>query len=166
MTSARKGLDVLAKAAEKNIPIDLVIVDYQMPQMTGEDFIRIAKSHENYKHIPLILYSSVGDDGLKQRLKNLGVNGYMTKPTRYHELLRTVSNAISDAKPPVKEDLSKERPVVDIASTIHQKPMAQMKGSPGQIDVLIAEDNEVNHCLLYTSPSPRDGLLSRMPSSA
>ena len=24
----------------------------------------------------------------------------------------------------------------------------------------------VNHCLLYTSPSPRDGLLSRMPSSA
>ena len=25
---------------------------------------------------------------------------------------------------------------------------------------------ENNHCLLYTSPSPRDGLLSRMPSSA
>ena len=24
----------------------------------------------------------------------------------------------------------------------------------------------VNPCLLYTSPSPRDGLLSRMPSSA
>ena len=26
--------------------------------------------------------------------------------------------------------------------------------------------NEANNCLLYTSPSPRDGLLSRMPSSA
>ena len=25
---------------------------------------------------------------------------------------------------------------------------------------------ELNSCLLYTSPSPRDGLLSRMPSSA
>ena len=25
---------------------------------------------------------------------------------------------------------------------------------------------DVNGCLLYTSPSPRDGLLSRMPSSA
>ena len=25
---------------------------------------------------------------------------------------------------------------------------------------------EAKHCLLYTSPSPRDGLLSRMPSSA
>ena len=29
-----------------------------------------------------------------------------------------------------------------------------------------AEPNTPNTCLLYTSPSPRDGLLSRMPSSA
>ena len=28
------------------------------------------------------------------------------------------------------------------------------------------EDGEYIRCLLYTSPSPRDGLLSRMPSSA
>ena len=28
------------------------------------------------------------------------------------------------------------------------------------------ERKEINGCLLYTSPSPRDGLLSRMPSSA
>ena len=27
-------------------------------------------------------------------------------------------------------------------------------------------DRTLNTCLLYTSPSPRDGLLSRMPSSA
>ena len=27
-------------------------------------------------------------------------------------------------------------------------------------------DLPLHHCLLYTSPSPRDGLLSRMPSSA
>ena len=30
----------------------------------------------------------------------------------------------------------------------------------------IAWQTEINSCLLYTSPSPRDGLLSRMPSSA
>ena len=28
------------------------------------------------------------------------------------------------------------------------------------------EEKKRSHCLLYTSPSPRDGLLSRMPSSA
>ena len=33
------------------------------------------------------------------------------------------------------------------------------------IDGTICDDIP-NDCLLYTSPSPRDGLLSRMPSSA
>ena len=41
-----------------------------------------------------------------------------------------------------------------------------------RIDGLVDADNEASQkvlmkaCLLYTSPSPRDGLLSRMPSSA
>ena len=30
----------------------------------------------------------------------------------------------------------------------------------------IVRKNKISICLLYTSPSPRDGLLSRMPSSA
>ena len=30
----------------------------------------------------------------------------------------------------------------------------------------ILKAGKIAHCLLYTSPSPRDGLLSRMPSSA
>eukprot|EP01016_Furgasonia_blochmanni_P011757 TRINITY_DN15450_c0_g1_i1.p1 TRINITY_DN15450_c0_g1~~TRINITY_DN15450_c0_g1_i1.p1 ORF type:complete len:125 (-),score=29.35 TRINITY_DN15450_c0_g1_i1:10-384(-) len=34
------------------------------------------------------------------------------------------------------------------------------------VDVNFAEITESRICLLYTSPSPRDGLLSRMPSSA
>ena len=36
----------------------------------------------------------------------------------------------------------------------------------GQVRVVENIDLMVKSCLLYTSPSPRDGLLSRMPSSA
>ena len=37
----------------------------------------------------------------------------------------------------------------------------------GEVDRILAEVLERDGiCLLYTSPSPRDGLLSRMPSSA
>ena len=41
-------------------------------------------------------------------------------------------------------------------------------GVPSDATVTTAKlaDNNVTTCLLYTSPSPRDGLLSRMPSSA
>ena len=34
------------------------------------------------------------------------------------------------------------------------------------INTLVTDSREIEHCLLYTSPSPRDATLSRMPSSA
>ena len=36
----------------------------------------------------------------------------------------------------------------------------------GDMETFFNEMIDDNICLLYTSPSPRDGLLSRMPSSA
>ena len=39
-------------------------------------------------------------------------------------------------------------------------------GKPVNADVIHAIVEAYPNCLLYTSPSPRDGLLSRMPSSA
>ena len=38
--------------------------------------------------------------------------------------------------------------------------------APGGVDVELDSGERDRICLLYTSPSPRDGLLSRMPSSA
>ena len=39
--------------------------------------------------------------------------------------------------------------------------------TPSYNKLIISFDlTQINYCLLYTSPSPRDGLLSRMPSSA
>ena len=50
---------------------------------------------------------------------------------------------------------------------------AEMRGGKGKkivmighLDTVFEKDHPFQTCLLYTSPSPRDGLLSRMPSSA
>ena len=47
---------------------------------------------------------------------------------------------------------------VGVLNRVTQK-ISDLGGNIGAIDI-------VRPCLLYTSPSPRDGLLSRMPSSA
>ena len=44
--------------------------------------------------------------------------------------------------------------------------MLYVDGEDVQIGQPFIENAKVIACLLYTSPSPRDGLLSRMPSSA
>ena len=45
-------------------------------------------------------------------------------------------------------------------------PIARFKRARVNIDYHVELDGHYYSCLLYTSPSPRDGLLSRMPSSA
>ena len=45
----------------------------------------------------------------------------------------------------------------------HNETIDRLLGDVGELDDL---EDVINTCLLYTSPSPRDGLLSRMPSSA
>ena len=50
---------------------------------------------------------------------------------------------------------------------IHMPSMAAGQAvADGRITALEDEGAEVNDCLLYTSPSPRDRQRSRMPSSA
>ena len=47
---------------------------------------------------------------------------------------------------------------------IPEKPVTELLYENGNVAGVIVDQEEI--CLLYTSPSPRDGLLSRMPSSA
>ena len=53
------------------------------------------------------------------------------------------------------------RPVGRISAQVNRVHLERYEDATGHFGFLEAED-----CLLYTSPSPRDGLLSRMPSSA
>ena len=45
-------------------------------------------------------------------------------------------------------------------------PLADKPSAKVVRALLTGRGGELKTCLLYTSPSPRDGLLSRMPSSA
>ena len=47
-----------------------------------------------------------------------------------------------------------------------QEKWAPLLNAEGQDKITDPHRKMVTACLLYTSPSPRDGLLSRMPSSA
>ena len=143
VSSAKKGLAVLAKARDKNINIDLIIVDYQMPEITGEDFIRSLKAHDDYKNIPIVLYTSVDNDGLKQRLKKIGINGYLTKPARYEEIKQTVSKALSNS-----QSIKMKSAVISSVEPHSNNQKTSKDDSKAEVDILIAEDNEVNQMLI------------------
>ena len=55
---------------------------------------------------------------------------------------------------------------LEIADSHHQQHTDGVVSVGDVVTVDLGEGDETYLCLLYTSPSPRDGLLSRMPSSA
>ena len=57
-------------------------------------------------------------------------------------------------------DYTKLKHVTSVDQTDREVPYNLRQSGPTKVEMLIST------CLLYTSPSPRDGLLSRMPSSA
>ena len=52
------------------------------------------------------------------------------------------------------------------AAALKQVPSCEFFPMQALMTNVVGSENVVKACLLYTSPSPRDGLLSRMPSSA
>lgn len=77
-------------------PVDLVILDLQMPVMDGFEFLAWLKEHEEYKNIPVIVYSGMADTNTVQEVLQYNVFGYYFKPiTQIDQLL--FSNSIKAA---------------------------------------------------------------------
>ena len=65
---------------------DFIFLDLNMPRMNGRECLAEIKSHEQLRHIPVIIYStsSLQDDIIQTR--KLGAAGFITKPSSIQAL--------------------------------------------------------------------------------
>ena len=79
-----------------------------------------------------------------------------------------VKAEIEDFKARIASGTIPQHQVNDLTVLFNAMLKKKLKASPVFTDWIKSHNNywKSNTCLLYTSPSPRDGLLSRMPSSA
>jgi len=71
-------------------PPDLVLLDIGLPKMNGIEFLKIAKADETLKKIPVVVLTTSKDEQDKVETFNLGVAGYIAKPTNYKKFVETV----------------------------------------------------------------------------
>ena len=89
---ATDGFDGLARLHE-HPDIDLIMLDVNMPSMSGLEFLERLKAERAFKSIPVILQSTEDSRDDIQRGLALGACGYLTKPftpQRLHALLDEV----------------------------------------------------------------------------
>ncbi len=101
--SAEKGLSVLRKARAKGVGIDLVIVDFQMPNMTGEDFFNELRADKSIADIPVLMLTSISEDEMARRMLDNGLSGILIKPARSSQLLDTIATCLAKAQSAMAE---------------------------------------------------------------
>ncbi len=75
---AENGKDALEKL--DNNWIDIIFTDINMPIMDGIEFIKALKSHEIHKKLPIVVITTEGTKEKVEKIKSLGVDGYVKKP--------------------------------------------------------------------------------------
>ena len=73
---------------------DLIVPDVVMPGRNGFQACRDLKNDDRYKHIPIILCTSKGNESDKFLGQQQGANGYIVKPFKTKDLFAAVEKAM------------------------------------------------------------------------
>jgi two-component system, chemotaxis family, chemotaxis protein CheY len=75
---AGNGLEAIEQLALS--PVDLMILDLNMPDMHGLDVLRFLSRHDAYSRIPVIVLTTRGDEESHETVLAAGAALYLTKP--------------------------------------------------------------------------------------
>jgi two-component system chemotaxis response regulator CheY len=78
ITTAENGLEAVEKIELSFF--DLVVTDYNMPEMDGEKLTRYIRDHSSQRSIPILMVTSEGDQSRLSAVQQAGVSGICDKP--------------------------------------------------------------------------------------
>ncbi|MDR4507007.1 MAG: response regulator [Candidatus Brocadiaceae bacterium] len=82
----REGLE----KASVDANIDLILCDWNMPNMTGIEFVKALRGTGN--ETPIVMVTTEGSDTKVEEAKSSGANGYLTKPFTPDQLKDKLGN--------------------------------------------------------------------------
>lgn len=91
----RNGLDALALARQHRP--DLVLMDIQLPEVSGLEVTRWLKEDDELCDIPVIAVTAFAMKGDEERIRSGGCEAYVSKPISVMLFLETVRKYIGDA---------------------------------------------------------------------
>jgi signal transduction histidine kinase/DNA-binding response OmpR family regulator len=131
--NAATALAVLKQAEQLGTPFQLVLLDYQMPEMDGFTAFKEIRADATLADTAVIMLTSAAQHGMAAYCQQLGLAGYLTKPILQRDLLETISALLSKAGFKWQKADAQEEEI----SRINQRSLR----------ILLAEDNKVNQLL-------------------
>jgi CheY-like chemotaxis protein len=131
--SGPEALKILERASTKGTPFSLILLDAQMPGMDGFSVVERIQQDAHLAKLVVIMLTSGGFRGDAARCRELGIQGYLTKPIRRSDLLEAIHVVLGSQ--------TGGEPSASLV-TLHS-----LRESRGRLRILLAEDNRINQVL-------------------
>lgn len=92
-TDGEQALDM----AMRELP-DLILMDIQLPKMSGLEVTKKLRENPAFSHIPIIALTAYAMKGDKERFIDGGCNAYLPKPFDTRELSRVIAEMLPNTK--------------------------------------------------------------------
>jgi two-component system sensor histidine kinase/response regulator len=126
--SADAGLSAMQQAVQDTRPYTLAIIDAQMPDRDGFELAAAIRADPAFGATRLLMLTSAGQRGDTKRCRQVGIEGYLTKPVSRNDLLEVIA-ALLATDPTSGTELVTRHLVAE---------------SRRRLRILLAEDNPVN----------------------
>ena len=153
--SGSEGMTVLRRAVEVGRPVELLILDYQMPRMDGAQVAAAIREDGKTSDTPIIMLTSVDISSESRTFREIGIQGHLVKPARASDLLETSIAVLQDAyanrsvgpgsgfvTQPALPGMGAA--TVRSVEDLHRPAKTGVTG----LTILVAEDNEVNQIVV------------------
>ncbi len=88
------GEEALEYLENNSLP-DIILLDLNMPKMSGIEFLTNLKQHDTYKYIPTIILSTSDNPKDMMECYRIGIAGYMVKPLKYEDYVTSINTLIA-----------------------------------------------------------------------
>ncbi len=150
VAEAEDGVHAIYELQSINFQVDLILVDWMMPRMDGLTLVRLLKSTENLRSIPILMVTSCSDERRMKEAWQAGVDGYLLKPFTKEIFLHAL--VALDPRQDVKEssDPGGEEARGQVVAFLDQLP-ANMRRR--MLDMSVVVSFEKDQAILYHGES-------------
>lgn len=148
--AANEGLTALRDSQSSKEPYDIIICDYQMPELDGLDAVQTIRSENLSEDSAIILLAAVGDEQVYKDCDDGKFDAILTKPVFSLELKETVAACISEKRLTSLKAITEklENPIENPIE--NQADQKAIDAAAQSVKVLVVEDNETNQLVLGT----------------
>lgn len=77
---------------------DILLLDINMPEVSGFDMLEFIRRRPQWDHLPVIMLTSETTDDQVDRSQELGADAYVFKPVSIEELEKAIKTALANAR--------------------------------------------------------------------